>query len=128
MRQTLRAGSFEARVEKRASYLLIVEGDDDITAAQMREYLDAVDRAAERAGTKNVMFDARGNHGPYVADVHAERWEFLTVRTKLERVAVLLPRELDVSRVNMTAIAKRGKARVRAFADEAAAEKWLSSG
>lgn len=117
-----------ARVEKRASYLLVVEGDDDITAEQMREYLDEVDRAAERSGTKNAIFDARGNHGPYVAEVHAERWAFLTSRTKLERVAVLLPRELDVSRVNMTAIAKRGKARVRAFSDEASAEKWLAGG
>ena len=128
MKSWIQRGAFRADVDRRSDHLLVAEGNDRMSVDDMPAYLDEVDRLAAREGVEKAIFDARKNDGPFVVELRDERWSFFEHRTRLSRVAVILPDELTVTRVNMTAIAKRIHQRVRGFVDVPAAERWLGSG
>ena len=125
----MRIGPLHATVEVLSDHLYVRELVDPETPAQMVEYLHDVERIAREAAVPKVIFDARAENDVHVAhpDVLDARWEYFRTGDHFRYVAVVLPSAMAVARVNMTAVARGAKSRIRGFEAADDARLWIVS-
>ena len=114
-------------IEARSGFLFVVESGELGTLADVHRYTQAMDRAIQKTGLERAIIDARGEVGDPPESVREAMWEWLLSPERgFDVVAFVLPTEMAVARVNMTALSK--KARVRAFESVHEAQRWLLRG
>src|SRR5262245_14154134 len=115
------------QVDERPGYLLVVETGTLESVEEVRAYTAALDAIIERTGIKRALIDARGEVGEPDPEARAAMWDWLAALDRgFTMVAFVLPSEMAVARVNMTALSKR--AQVRAFDSTHTAQRWLTRG
>jgi len=111
-------------VEARPGYLFIIETGSLESMSELRRYTARLDAIAERLERDKALIDARGEVGDPTPEIRQAMWSWLTGADRtFERVAFVLPTEMAVARVNMTALSR--KASLRAFDAVHAAQRWL---
>jgi hypothetical protein len=114
-------------VEERSGYLFVVESGQLRNRVELRQYIDAMEAIIRRTGTDHAVIDARGEVGDPPVEVRDAMWSWLLDPDRgFSIIAFVLPTEMAVARVNMTALSRR--AQVRAFDSVFAAQRWLSRG
>lgn len=114
-------------VEVRAGYLLVIETGALTSLLDVQRYCQAMDRIIGRTKIVRAIIDARGEVGDPPEPVRDAMWQWLTEEGRgFDVVAFVLPTEMAVARVNMTALAKG--ARLRAFESVMDAQRWLLRG
>lgn len=111
-------------VEERAGFLFIVEQGELRDLRELEAYIAQLEKLIEKTGLRRAIIDARGERGDPPADVRRAMWDWLAAPNRgLSQVAFVLPSEMAVARVNMTALSQ--KAPVRAFDSVQQAQRWL---
>ncbi|MBX7194424.1 MAG: hypothetical protein K1X94_20380 [Sandaracinaceae bacterium] len=123
----LRVGEGRSTLEARDGYLLVTELADVRTPEDMRRWLGEIDRFASARNLERVVFDARHDSSEPMPGVREARWEHSDRAPVLKIIAVVLPNELASARVNMTVLARKTAARLRAFATIEDAAAWALS-
>ncbi len=114
-------------IEERVRYLFVVETGQLRNMAELERYTREIDALIARSGVDKAVIDARGEVGDPPADVRAAMWEWLVSPQRgFTTVAFVLPSEMAVARVNMTALSRR--APIRAFDSVQQAQRWLMRG
>ena len=128
MQEAFALGEFTATFTVERGFVRAVEIGELQTGAEMRQYLAALETFIGRAGVTSVLFDARRDGPPRRGDqdTREARWSHLARGSRIVRSAVVVDGELTVTRINMTARAR--KVALQAFASTAAAEAWLRDG
>ncbi len=126
-RHTIELAQAQVEVEERAGYLFIVESGQLRTLRELHAYTSAVSAVVTESGIDRAIIDARGEVGDPPPEVRAAMWEWLSSPDQgFKLVAFILPTEMAVARVNMTALSRR--APVRAFHSVQEAQRWLTRG
>jgi hypothetical protein len=127
LRQILELPSASVEIEERAGYLFVVEKGQLRDLADLRQYVQHMDAVIASTGIDRAIIDARGEVGSPPEEVRGAMWDWLCASTRgFSLVAFVLPSEMAVARVNMTALARR--APVRAFDSVQSAQRWLVRG
>ncbi len=124
VREVIELSDAYIEVEARPGYLFVVESGQLTRLGELRRYTARLDAVARRLGRDRALIDARGELGEPPQSVRQAMWAWLTGEDRAIRsFAFVLPSEMAVARVNMTALAC--KARLRAFDSVQAAQRWL---
>ncbi len=114
-------------VEARSGYLFVIETGQLRSRGELDRYTREMEMLIGRTGLNKAIIDARGEVGEPAVDVREAMWEWLVSSERgFEMVAFVLPSEMAVARVNMTALSRR--ATVRAFESVQQAQRWLMRG
>jgi hypothetical protein len=126
--ETIELPFARVEIEERAGYLYIVETGTLKTVAEVGVYAAKMEAVMARTGKVRAIIDARdetSDNAP--AEVRNAMWEWLVGSGRaFQMVAFILPSEMAVARVNMTALSRR--AQVRAFENVQEAQRWLTRG
>lgn len=127
LRETIALPHARIEVEGRAGFVYLVESGTLKSVREVEAYADAMEDLIARTGLFRAIIDARGEVGDPPPEVRAAMWEWLAAHNRgFQMVAFILPSEMAVARVNMTALSKR--APVRAFESLQQAQRWLVRG
>lgn len=111
-------------VEARPGYLFVVESGALTRVSHVQRYTARIDAIGKRTDCSKALIDARGEVGDPTEEVREAMWAWLTSPDRVfEFVAFVLPTEMAVARVNMTALSRR--APLRAFESVQAGQRWL---
>lgn len=124
MLQTVELPHARIRIEHRPSYLYMVEQGTLVTLEELREYTDAMQSLVERSGLRRALIDGRASTPIEAKPVREAFWRWLTTGRTFEQVAFVLDDEMQVARVNMTALSHR--AAIKAFVLMGEAHRWLT--
>ena len=109
-------------------FLRVEEFGNPLDADEMTRYFAAIERSLVAAHLSGLLIVAQRTGAnplsPHWVAIREARWKALA-SSRAKRIAVLVEDDLGISRVQMTAVAK--KAPVRAFLDEASAIAWLTA-
>jgi hypothetical protein len=117
------------QVEERPGYLYLIESGTLKSVQEVAEYAAALEAIIQRTGIARAIIDARDEMGSEAVPdvVRNAMWDWLAAHDRgFQMVAFILPSEMAVARVNMTALARR--ALVRAFDSVQQAQRWLTRG
>jgi len=123
----LRIGEGESTLEAREGHVLVTEHRDVKTPEHMRRWLEEIDRFATSHGLDKVIFDARYDTSETLPEVREARWAHTDAAPVLKHIAVVIPTEMAATRLNMTVLARKSAARLRAFTEIEPAAAWLRS-
>lgn len=127
LRRTIELAHAQIEVEERSGYLYVVETGQLRNLRELNAYTAAMDEIVAKGGVDKAIIDARGEVGDPPAEVRNAMWDWLSAPDRgFTLVAFILPSEMAVARVNMTALSKR--APVRAFQSVQEAQRWLTRG
>lgn len=127
LRRTIELAHAQVEVEERSGYLYVVETGQLRNMRELHAYTSAMDEVVAQTGIDRAVIDARGEVGDPPAEVRAAMWDWLgSPERGFSLVAFILPSEMAVARVNMTALSRR--APVRAFTSVQEAQRWLTRG
>lgn len=108
-------------------FLRVEECGDPLDADEMTRYFAAIERVLAVTNLTCLLIVAQKTGAnplsPHWKSLREARWKALA-SSRAKRIAVLVEDDLGISRVQMTAVAK--KAPVRAFLDEVTAIAWLT--
>lgn len=125
LRHVIEFSNARIEVEERKGYLLVVESGQLRTTAEVARYARAMQSVVTRSGIDRAIIDARGEVGDPPAEVREAMWTWLSTPDRgFSKVAFVLPSEMAIARVNMTALSKR--APLRAFDTVQQATRWLT--
>lgn len=127
MKKKLTIGEGDSTLEARDGYVLVTEHRDVRTVDQMRRWLVEIDRFAAAQGIDKVIFDARYDTSDSLPEVREARWAHTDAAPVLKHIAVVIPTEMAATRLNMTVLARKSAARLRAFTEIEPAAAWLRS-
>jgi hypothetical protein len=114
-------------VEQQPGLLFIVETGQIKTLAELGRYIAAIDSIVKRTATDRAVIDARGEVGDPPLAVREAMWSWiLDPHRGFSILAFVLPTEMAIARVNMTALSQGAK--VRAFDSVIAAQRWIARG
>ena len=123
-REVIELAEAYIEVEPRPGYLFVVETGQLKRLGEVKRYTSRLDAIARRLESTKALIDARGEIGDPPADVREAMWTWLTAPGRvLEHIGFVLPTEMAVARVNMTALSRR--ASLRAFDSVQGAQRWL---
>jgi hypothetical protein len=126
-REVISLPQAQIEVEERDGYLFVVESGQLRNRVELRQYIEAMEAVVRRTGIRHAVIDARGEVGDPPPEVRDAMWRWLLDPDRgFTIIAFVLPTEMAVARVNMTALS-RG-AQVRAFDSVFAAQRWLQRG
>lgn len=126
-REIISLPAAQVEIEPRDGYLFVVESGQLRNMAELRRYTDAMDDAVRRTGLTTAVIDARGEIGDPPQSVRDAMWAWLMDPGRgFSVIAFVLPSEMAVARVNMTALSQQVS--VRAFDSVFAAQRWLRRG
>ena len=124
VREVIELSDAYIEVEARPGYLFVVESGQLTRLGELRRYTARLDAVARRLGRDRALIDARGELGEPPQAVRQAMWAWLCSEDRpIRSFAFVLPSEMAVARVNMTALAC--KAKLRAFDSVQAAQRWL---
>jgi hypothetical protein len=127
LRETIALPHARVEVEVRAGFLYLVETGTLKSIAESTKYFAAMEDLIMRTGVMRAIIDARGEVGDPPPEVRNAMWAWLAATDRgFQMVAFILPSEMAVARVNMTALSRR--AHVRAFDNLPHAQRWLVRG
>lgn len=114
-------------VEDHGTYLFLVEQGTLRDLSELAIYTTALERIIAETGVSKAVIDARAEVGDPPEAVRTAMWAWLTGGGRgFSMVAFVLPTEMAMARVNMTALS-RG-VNVRAFDSVFSAQRWLVRG
>jgi len=123
-REVIELSNAYIEIEARPGYLFVIESGQISRRSELKRYTSRLDAIAKRLERNKALIDARGEVGDPPAEVRDAMWQWLTAEDRaFDFIAFVLPTELAVARVNMTALAR--KARLRAFDSVQVAQRWL---
>jgi hypothetical protein len=115
------------QVEERPGYLYLIETGTLKSIQEVGAYAAAIEAIIVRTGIARAIIDARDEIGDPPPEVRHAMWDWLAAPDRgFQMVAFILPSEMAVARVNMTALSRR--AQVRAFDNVQQAQRWLTRG
>lgn len=127
LRRIIELAHAQIEVEERSGYLYVVESGQLRDLRELSGYTSAMDELVAKCGIDKAIIDARGEVGDPPAEVRNGMWDWLMAPDRgFALVAFILPSEMAVARVNMTALSRR--APVRAFESVQDAQRWLTRG
>lgn len=127
LRERIELPAGEVIVENHETFLLIQESGTLRHRQDLEHYTQHLERIMQQTGIRKAVIDARAEQDNSDQELRDLMWAWMTHPTHgLETVALVLPSEMAVARVNMTALA-RG-ANIRAFDSLFAAQRWLVRG
>lgn len=127
LRQTLELPQASIEIEERPGYLFVVEKGQLRDLGEVRRYTLEMETIIAATGIDRAIIDARGEIGSPPQDVRDAMWDWLSAPQRgFALIAFVLPSEMAVARVNMTALSRR--APVRAFESVQTAQRWLMRG
>lgn len=125
LRRTIELPHAQIAIEERSGYLFVVETGQLRNLRELAEYTTTMDEVIAASGIQKAIIDARGEVGDPPAEVRNAMWDWLMSPERgFAQVAFILPSEMAVARVNMTALSRR--APVRAFESVQEAQRWLT--
>lgn len=114
-------------VEDHGTYLFLLEQGTLRDLGELAIYTKGLERIIAETGTSKAVIDARAEVGDPPEVVRSAMWKWLTGGGRgFSMVAFVLPTEMAMARVNMTALS-RG-VNVRAFDSVFSAQRWLVRG
>ncbi len=117
----------EVIVENHETFLLIYESGTLRHRQDREHYTQHLERVMRETGIRKAVIDARAEKDSMNQELRDLMWAWMTHPTHgFTSVALVLPSEMAVARVNMTSLA-RG-ANIRAFDTLFAAQRWLVRG
>jgi hypothetical protein len=125
LRQVIELANGAVEVEERNGYLFVVETGQLRSVREVAAYAKAMQAVITQSGISRALIDARAEVGDPPIEVRNAMWEWLASPDRgFTMVAFVLPSEMAVARVNMTALSR--KASVRAFDSVQQATRWLA--
>ncbi|MFK7985582.1 MAG: hypothetical protein AB8I08_06085 [Sandaracinaceae bacterium] len=127
LRERIELPAGEVIVENHETFLLIQESGTLRHRQDLEHYTQHLERVMRETGVRKAVIDARAEQDNADQELRDLMWAWMTHPTLgFETVALVLPSEMAVARVNMTSLA-RG-ANIRAFDNLFAAQRWLIRG
>ena len=127
LRQVIELAHGAVEVEERNGYLFVVESGTIRSVREVSAYTKAMEAVIAQCGISRALIDSRAEVGDPPLEVRNAMWEWLAAPDRgFTMVAFVLPSEMAVARVNMTALSR--KASVRAFESMQQATRWLTRG
>lgn len=123
-RQVIELPQAVVEVEIRSGYLFVVESGQLSSLADVTRYCESMDRIVLESKIHMAIIDARAELGDPPESVREAMWRWLSAADRgFSVTAFVLPTEIAVARVNMTALVKGAK--LRAFTNVHDAQRWL---
>ena len=127
LREVIQLPHARVEVEQQEGLLFIVETGQIKSLPEVARYIAAMDDIVRRTGTDRAVIDARGEIGDPPAAVREVMWSWILDPGRgFSILAFVLPTEMAIARVNMTALSQGAK--VRAFDSVFAAQRWIARG
>lgn len=127
LRHVIELPQASIEVEGRTGYLFVVETGQLRSVREVEIYAREMEALIARSGVDKAVIDARGEIGDPPPEVREAMWEWLVAPDRgFTTIAFVLPSEMAVARVNMTALSRR--VAIRAFDSVQQAQRWLMRG